>query len=269
MSDVFISYKAEDRRRVQPLVQALQADGLSVWWDEHIGAGDEWRQTIEKQLDSAKCVVVIWSKRSVGEDGQFVRDEAARAQKRHIYVPITIDEVRIPLGFGESQATSLRGWRGNRSDSRYQAMLAAVHRITGIGVAEPSSPRQSNDDFPRLAVPGAERRRVGRSPFPELVRRRRVRAVADRRNLLVEALADQFARVCLRAVVAGELDPHCVFGATDLLPPLPRVHQLLQSERDQHAEHDDPDLADELAPTVQRFRKMEVQAAGPPAVTQA
>jgi TolB-like protein/tetratricopeptide (TPR) repeat protein len=144
MSDVFISYKAEDRRRVQPLVQALQADGLSVWWDEHIGAGDEWRQTIEKQLDAAKCVIVIWSKRSVGEDGHFVRDEAARAQQRHIYVPVTIDEIRIPLGFGESQATSLRSWRGNRSDTRYQAMLAAVRRITGITAAEASSRRQSN-----------------------------------------------------------------------------------------------------------------------------
>jgi serine/threonine-protein kinase len=58
MSDVFISYKAEDRRRIQPLVQALQADGYSVWWDEHIGTGDAWRQTIEKQLDSARLTLL-------------------------------------------------------------------------------------------------------------------------------------------------------------------------------------------------------------------
>ena len=63
MADVFISYKAEDRRRVKPLREALQADGLSVWWDEQIGAGDAWRDTIEQQLDGARCVVVIWSKR--------------------------------------------------------------------------------------------------------------------------------------------------------------------------------------------------------------
>src|SRR5207302_2019811 len=53
MADVFISYKAEDRRRVKPLVEALQADGLSVWWDEQIGAGDAWRDTIEQQLGGA------------------------------------------------------------------------------------------------------------------------------------------------------------------------------------------------------------------------
>ena len=39
MTDVFVSYKAEDRRRVRPLVEALKADGYSVWWDEQIGGG--------------------------------------------------------------------------------------------------------------------------------------------------------------------------------------------------------------------------------------
>ena len=133
MSDVFISYKAEDRRRLHPLVQALQSDGYSVWWDQHISTGEEWRQTIERQLDAAKCVIVAWSKHSVGPEGQFVRDEATRAQERRVYVPVTIDNVRIPLGFGENQATSLRAWRGDPSDPRYQAVLSAVRRIAGVG----------------------------------------------------------------------------------------------------------------------------------------
>lgn len=141
MSDVFISYKAEDRRRIQSLVQALQSEGYSVWWDQHIGAGDEWRQTIERQLDTARCVIVAWSKRSVGPEGQFVRDEATRAQQRRVYVPVTIDNVRIPLGFGESQATSLRGWRGDPSDPRYQAVLSAVRRIAGGGSEEGTTKR--------------------------------------------------------------------------------------------------------------------------------
>jgi TolB-like protein len=152
MSDVFISYKAEDRRRIQPLVQALQADGYSVWWDEHIGTGDEWRQTIEQQLDSARCVVVAWSKRSVGPDGHFVRDEASRAQRRHVYVPVLIDAVEPPLGFGESQATSLKGWHGDRSDSRYQAVLAAVTRIAGAGSPVESSRSTQQPAVSRRAV---------------------------------------------------------------------------------------------------------------------
>lgn len=131
MSDVFVSYKAEDRKRVRPLVEALEADGYSVWWDEQIGGGAAWRHAIEAELNAAKCVVVAWSRRSVGPEGTFVQDEATRAQERRVYVPVTLDKVHVPLGFGEMQALSLIGWKGSRSDPRYQAVLAAVQRIAG------------------------------------------------------------------------------------------------------------------------------------------
>lgn len=155
MSDVFISYKAEDRRRIQPLVQALEADGYSVWWDQNIGTGDEWRQTIERHLDEAKCVIVAWSKHSIGREGHFVRDEASRAQRRQVYVPILIDSVEPPLGFGERQATSLRGWRGNRSDARYLAVLAAVRRVVGEAGAPSAAVTEPGIDRRALLAAGA------------------------------------------------------------------------------------------------------------------
>jgi TolB-like protein len=130
MSDVFVSYKAEDRKRVRPLVEALEADGFSVWWDAQIGGGDEWRRSIEQQLDAAKCVLVVWSKRSTGPEGRFVRDEASRAMERSVYLPVRIDNVRLPLGFGETQALSLTNWKGGREDGRYHAVLAAARAIT-------------------------------------------------------------------------------------------------------------------------------------------
>lgn len=129
MSDVFVSYKAEDRGRVAPLVQALEADGLSVWWDTQIAAGSEWRRDIEEELDSARCVIVVWSQRSVGADGRFVRDEANRAQRRGTYLPIRIDAVEPPLGFGEIQAISVEGWKGSRRDGRYRKLLHGVHAV--------------------------------------------------------------------------------------------------------------------------------------------
>jgi len=155
MSDVFVSYKAEDRRRVQPLVQALQAEGLSVWWDEHIGVGDAWRETIERQLNEAKSVVVVWSKRSVGPEGGFVREEATRAQKRGVYVPVLIDAVMPPLGFGESQATSLKNWHGNRSDPHYRAFLDAIQRICGcVPTASPQAIQREPLLTRRTAIAG-------------------------------------------------------------------------------------------------------------------
>jgi TolB-like protein len=129
MSDVFVSYKAEDRPRVLPLVDALEAEGLSVWWDTIIAGGSEWRQDIQQQLDDARCVLVVWSKRSVAPEGRFVRDEANRAQRRGTYLPVRIDNVEPPLGFGEIQAISLKGWRGSRTDARYQTLLNSVRAM--------------------------------------------------------------------------------------------------------------------------------------------
>jgi TolB-like protein len=154
MADVFVSYKAEDRRRVKPLVEALQAEGFSVWWDEQIGGGAAWRSAIETELNAAKCVIVVWSSRSIGPEGTFVQDEATRAQQRHVYVPVLIDKVHLPLGFGETQALPLTGWRGDRSDARYEAVLEAVRRNAGAKrrSARPSLPQPKVDR--RTAIAG-------------------------------------------------------------------------------------------------------------------
>jgi TolB-like protein len=152
-ADVFVSYKAEDRARLAPLVEALEHDGLSVWWDARIGGGANWREEIEKQLDLARCVLVAWSNRSVAPEGHFVRDEAARAMRLGTYLPVQIDRVEPPLGFGEIQALSLVGWKGQRSDRRLEAVIEAVRaRLAGAApvVRIPLAARVS-----RRAVVGA------------------------------------------------------------------------------------------------------------------
>lgn len=136
VADVFVSYKAEDRARIRPLVGALEAEGITVWWDTHIGAGAHWREDIQEHLDAAKCVVVAWTKRSIGHEGNFVRDEASRAQRRGVYLPIRLDPVEPPLGFGEVQAISLDRWRGDPSDPRFLALADAIREcISGEHVA--------------------------------------------------------------------------------------------------------------------------------------
>ena len=153
MTDLFVSYKAEDRARVAPLVHALEADGYKVWWDAEIGGGEQWREEICRHLDAARLVIVVWSKRSVGPHGNFVRDEATRALKRHAYLPVRIDRVDPPLGFGETQSLNLQGWKGNAGDGRYQAVLAAVRSRLGDASAAPSRVPQRGVDR-RAAVAG-------------------------------------------------------------------------------------------------------------------
>ena len=107
-------------------MEALEGEGLSVWWDAHIGVGQEWRDRIADELDAAKCVIVAWSKCAIGPNGRFVRDEATRALRRGVYVPIKLDRVDPPLGFGETQALPLFRWNGDRSAAAYRVLLATV-----------------------------------------------------------------------------------------------------------------------------------------------
>ena len=129
MADIFVSYKTEDRARVAPLVDALVAEGLSVWWDVHIEGGAAWRASIERELEAAACVIVVWSEGSVGDGGHFVQDEAARGQRRGVCLPVAIDRVEPPLGFGQHQVLNLVGWRGARRDPRFLNVLAAARAV--------------------------------------------------------------------------------------------------------------------------------------------
>jgi serine/threonine-protein kinase len=150
VAQVFVSYKSEDRGRLRPLVKALEAEGLQVWWDARLEGGAAWREAIEQQLDAADCVVVAWSERSIAPEGRFVRDEADRALGRGVYLPVLLDNVRPPLGFAEVQALPLTGWRGDPADGRFQAVLEAVRRKVQGG--------SSVAAHPRLAKPALGRR---------------------------------------------------------------------------------------------------------------
>src|SRR5579864_8974197 len=106
--DVFISYAKQDRDRARNLATALQAAGWSVWWDRNIKVGQAFDQAIEHALDSAKSVVVLWSKNSISSE--WVKNEAASAAEREVLVPALIDDVKPPLEFRRKQTANLIGW---------------------------------------------------------------------------------------------------------------------------------------------------------------
>jgi hypothetical protein len=130
MTTVFLSYKRDDEARAGRLVRALEAQGLRVWWDRGLQAGESWRSQIEAELAAAGCVVVLWTTASVGPEGGFVKDEAGRGLRRGVLVPVRLDAVELPLGFGEAQAIDLVGWgRGLRRSARDPFVLDLVAAI--------------------------------------------------------------------------------------------------------------------------------------------
>ena len=124
MNDIFISYASEDRSRVQRLAVALQQRGHTVWWDRQIPAGQSFDDVIERELTDSLCVIVAWSTTSV--DSHWVREEAAVARERGVLVPVLLDNVAPPLGFGRIQAADLVAWNGDASAPEFERLLADV-----------------------------------------------------------------------------------------------------------------------------------------------
>lgn len=127
MADVFISYKKEDRDRVAPIVAALREDGFAVWWDQDIEPGAPWDQTIAQHIESARCVVVIWSSLSI--TAPWVKEEAGVGKARAILVPVRIHDVDPPLGFGLIQTADLRLWKGDRGQKAWQDFTSTIKRV--------------------------------------------------------------------------------------------------------------------------------------------
>jgi hypothetical protein len=132
MSDIFLSYKREDRPRAKIVAETLEQHEYSVWWDRIIPPGRIFDEVIQEELDAAKCVVVLWSKESVKlKEGEWVRTEASEGNRRGILVPILIDDVTPPLAFKLKQAAKLIDWDGTLPNPDFDLLLNSVSEIVG------------------------------------------------------------------------------------------------------------------------------------------
>jgi hypothetical protein len=152
MVDVFISYKKEDLKRVEPIARALAQAGYEVWWDHRIPPGRTYRDVIGAALQSARCVVVVWSKLST--KAQWVLDEADEGKKRGVLLPLMIDDVEIPYGFRQIEAARLFGWSGDARHPEWRDALEAIGQLVG---RRPGGPPKAFAAAAPIARPARER----------------------------------------------------------------------------------------------------------------
>lgn len=139
MADVFISYKREERERVLPIARAIESIGYTCWWDLDLVAGELWKRRIKEQLDLAKCVLVTWTTKTVGEDGlyasEWVEREASEGNRRKILIPVLLDLGRIAWEHDHIQHADLTAWSGAVAGGPGWLMLrASIAKLAGTRV---------------------------------------------------------------------------------------------------------------------------------------
>ena len=133
VADIFICYSSKDRIVAQRFAALFERLGWSVFMDTHIQAGHIFHVEIERQLDQARAVAVLWSNAS--RESEYVLDEAEEARKRDILIPALIEDVRIPYGFRRRQTADLSNWEGDEQHPDLQTVfLPALHTLLGSPV---------------------------------------------------------------------------------------------------------------------------------------
>jgi len=164
MSDIFISYEKSDLRYAEMLAHSFGVCGWTTFWDRTIPAGSAWRKTIGRELDSARCVVVLWSKASL--DSDWVHEEADDARRRGILVPVLIEDIQAPIGFRTIQAGNLVNWDGTESTRAFRRLVTDI----AVKIGPPPNVEVEEGKRPAAVIePNAESKPVRRENSQYLI----------------------------------------------------------------------------------------------------
>ncbi len=135
---VFFSYSRADQAKAIPIIQAIEQAGYHVWWDGMLEGGTDFLEETENALESAKAVVVLWSKTSV--TSHWVRDEAMSGRVRERLVPLSLDGTHAPLGFRQVQLIDFQNWKENFSGGEMVELSKVLAIYHGADVAQARTP---------------------------------------------------------------------------------------------------------------------------------
>lgn len=124
--------------------------GIDVWWDRDLPGGSAFAEVLEQRLAEARVVIVLWSEASIRSG--FVRDESTRALEAGKLLPVRIEEVVPPLGFGQLHALDLFDWDGAHDDPAFVAVSDEVRRRFGQPLVARGTGRQSRTRWRRRGV---------------------------------------------------------------------------------------------------------------------
>lgn len=141
MADVFISYKRSERQRVERIAELLRDYKMTVWFDAQLeaGRGEGFDAEIEREVTSAHCVVVCWTKDAL--KSMYVKAEAKKGLEREALVPVFLENCQLPVPFNGVDTIDLTDWNGDEDEPVWKRVVEIVQQRVESSRADESRRR--------------------------------------------------------------------------------------------------------------------------------
>jgi len=122
--DIFISYSHENTDSAEKVQTYLEDEGWTVWIDAKIPVGSRWSTQLEKALDTAKGIVVLWTRHACQSD--WVKKEADYALAQGKLFGVKLDYCSVPDRFSQLEMAELEGWEGEMDHPEWVNFLRSL-----------------------------------------------------------------------------------------------------------------------------------------------
>ena len=130
MADIFLSYARADTARAIVIKDALEALGLTVFFDtEGLDSGDIFPDVLDREVKSAGAVVSVWTNHAINRP--WVKKECAIGLERRVLIPVQIEpisNIEKPVAFADLQITDLEAFTGQADHIGWQRTVRALAR---------------------------------------------------------------------------------------------------------------------------------------------
>jgi hypothetical protein len=118
---IFLSYSRKDIWEMRAVYNEVRLAGFRVWMDEQLSPGTpDWKQTLEKKMDAASCVLCICS--PAARHSKWVNIEIKLAQQREV----SIYPVLVKGGARNSIPTVLSSMQFSDCQTNYETALGKL-----------------------------------------------------------------------------------------------------------------------------------------------
>jgi hypothetical protein len=133
MANVFLSYKSQRRAAAKYFSKLMETQGYSVWYDYNLIKGKDFGVQLDRQIRTARVVVVLWCSLSV--NSEWVQEEVDLAKSLEKLLPIKIEPCDLKLGTRRLDYIDLSDWEGDPKSGCLHEFFR--HLRIRVGPSEP------------------------------------------------------------------------------------------------------------------------------------